>query len=299
VAAWRTNSIPESSLPGGYPLSSELPPVATPGHRTEYYGANVTWRSEVLEKTIADDQPILSLTQTRDPEYQAGRPYHERWNGAALNATVTPLYAGNPILTRQDNSFYANFSGYSDGNGHVGWLYTMADNDLSLYQGDTLLGEFTGVFATFGSWNVAAEPATYRMRYAFDLPDPYLLSRRAESEWTFTSSADQQGELPLTSIGFQPDLGLDNSSRAGTVLTIPLTFAQQASAGTVKSATVSVSYDDGATWVAVPTTEHHGQFTATVRQPAGTSGFVSLRATAMDTKGNTVTTTVYQAYALK
>jgi hypothetical protein len=67
----------------------------------------------------------------------------------------------------------------------------------------------------------------------------------------------------------------------------------------VKSATVSVSYDDGATWVAVPTTEQHGQYTATVRQPKGVSGFVSLRATAVDSKGNTVTTTVYRAYQLR
>jgi subtilisin family serine protease len=299
VAAWRTNSMPESSLAGNYPLSSELPAVATPGHRTEYYDTTVPWRSEVLEKTVADDQPILSLAQTGDPAYRAGRPYQERWNGAALDTTMIPLYPGNPVLTRQDNWIYANVSGASDGNGHIGWLYTMTDNDLALYQGDTLLGEFAGVFATFGSWEVAAAPTTYRMRYAFNLPDPFLLSRRTESEWTFTTSADQQGELPLTSIGFQPDLGPDNTSRAGSVQSIPLTFAQQATAGKVKSATVSVSYDDGATWVAVATTEHDGQFTASVRQPAGTSGFVSLRATAVDTKGNTVTTTVIRAYALK
>jgi len=194
---------------------------------------------------------------------------------------------------------YASFSGYADGDGHVGWPYTMTDNDLSLYQGDTLLGEYTGVFGTFGSWDVAAAPTTYRMRYAYDLPGPSRLSTRTETEWTFTTSADQQGDLPLTSIGFRPDLALDNSSRAGSVQTIPLTFVRQTTAGQVKSAAVSVSYDDGATWVAVPTAEQHGQYTATVHQPKGGTGFVSLRATAVDTKGNTVTTTVYRAYELK
>jgi hypothetical protein len=120
-----------------------------------------------------------------------------------------------------------------------------------------------------------------------------------ESVWTFTSSADQQDVLPLTSIGFRPDVGLDNSTRAGSTVTIPLTFAQQATAGRVKSASVSVSLDGGATWVAVPTFDRFGTYTATVWHPRGTSGFVSLRATAVDTKGNSVTTTVHRAYELR
>jgi subtilisin family serine protease len=299
VAAWRTNRMPEPSLPGDYPLSSELPPVATPAHRTEYYNGDVKWWSGILEKTVADDTPILDLAQKQDPDYRSGRRYQERWNGAALNTTLTPVSTGNVAVVRYGNSLYANFSGYADGDGHVGWLYEVANNDLTLHHGDTLLGEFTGVFGHFGYWDVAAEPTTYQLRYVFDLPDQYRLSRRTESVWTFTTSADQEGELPLTSIGFQPDLALDNSSRAGSTQTIPLTFAQQATAGRVKSAEVSVSFDDGATWVAVPTAEKEGKYTAKVSQPKDKSGFVSLRATAVDSNGNTVTTTVYRAYELK
>lgn len=298
VAAWRTNAMPEPSLPGAYPLSSELPPVATPGRRTEYYSGDVPWLSGIIEKTIADDQWILDLAQKQDPGYRSGRRYQETWDGATLDTTLTPVYPGSTAVVRQGDSLYASFSGYADGDGHVGWPYTMTDNDLALYQGDTLLGEYTGVFGTFGSWDVAAAPTTYRMRYAYDLPGPSRLSTRTETEWTFTTSADQQGDAPLTSIGFRPELALDNSSRAGSVQTIPLTFVRQATAGQVKSATVSVSYDNGATWVAVPTVEQHGQYTATVHQPKA-PGFVSLRATAVDSKGNTVTTTVYRAYELK
>ncbi|MFC0509287.1 S8 family serine peptidase [Micromonospora costi] len=299
VAAWRTNNMPEPSIPGDYPASSQLPPVSTPAHRTEYYSGDVPWRSGIVEKTIADDLWILDLAQKQDPDYQPGRRYHERWNGAALNTTLAPVSTGNQAVVRQGNGIWANFSGYVDSDGHIGWLHTMTGNRLGLYQGDALLGEFTGVFGTFGNWEVAAEATTYQMRYSFDLPDPYRLSRRLESVWTFTTSADQEGELPLTSIGFQPELALDNSSQAGTKLTIPLTFAQQATAGRVTSAEVSVSYDDGTTWVSVPTTEKNGKYTAEVRQPKDKTGFVSLRATAADSKGNTVTTTVHRAYELK
>jgi subtilisin family serine protease len=299
VSAWRTNKMPEPSLPGDYPSSSELPPVATPAHRTEYYSGSVPWRSRIVEKTIADDSAILELAQTQDPDYRSGRRYQERWNGAALNITMTQTSPGNPVALRQGNSLYATFAGYADGDGHVGylgWPYPTTNYHLTLQKGDTSLGEYDYFF---GNWEVAAEPTKYQMRYAVDFADPYRLSRRLESVYTFTTSADQEGELPLTSIGFNPDLALDNSSRAGSMLTIPLTFAQQATAGRVKSAKVSVSFDDGDTWVAVPTAERHGEYTATVWQPKDKSGFVSLRATAVDSEGNTVTTTVYRAYELK
>jgi hypothetical protein len=299
VAAVRTNSIPEPSLAGAFPLSSDLPPVATPAHRTEYYSGDVPWRSGIVEATIADGATILDLSQKQDPDYRSGRHYSERWNGAALNTTLAPVYPGNQTVLRQGDSIYANFSGYADSDGHVGWLYTMTDNDLALYQGDTLLGEYTGVFGTFGSWDVSAATTTYRLRYALNLPDPYRLSRRMESEWTFTTSTDQQDELPLTSIGFRPELAPDNSSKAGSTLTIPLTFFQQKTAGRVTSAKVSVSFDAGTTWTAVPTTEKDGNYTAKVSQPKGRTGFVSLRATAVDSKGNAVTTTVYRAYEVR
>ncbi|WP_203919136.1 S8 family peptidase [Rugosimonospora africana] len=299
VVATRTNSIPEPSLAGAYPSSSDLPPVGTPAHRTEYYSGDVQWRSEIAETSVADDQLILDLKQLQDPGYRAGRRYHERWDGAVLGATLTPVGPGATAVLRQGDEIYATFDGYADGDGHVGWPYAMTNNDLALYKGDTLLGEFTGTFGHFGNWDVAAERTTYRLTYSYDLPGPYRLSTRTESVWTFTTSADQQGALPLTSIGFDPDLAPDNSDRVGGMLTIPLTFAQQATAGRVKSAKVSVSFDDGATWVAAPTAEKGGRYVATVRQPKDKSGFVSLRATAVDSKGNTVTTTVYRAYEVK
>ncbi|MFI6262127.1 S8 family serine peptidase [Micromonospora sp. NPDC051006] len=296
VSARRSNSTPDPDLAGGYMLTSELPPVATPGRRTEYYSGEVQWRSDVIEKTVAGDLWILDLAQTQNSDYRPRRDYTERWNGAALNTTLSPVYPGSPVVVRQGNTVRAAFNGYADGDGHVGLPYQMTNHQLTLQTGDTVLGTFDYLY---GNWDVAAEPTTYQMRYAFDLPDPYRLSRRMETEWTFTTSADQEGALPLTSIGFRPALALDNSARAGSTLTIPLTFAQQATAGRVTSATMSVSFDDGRTWKAVPTAEKRGQYSATVSHPRNTSGFVSLRATAVDSKGNTATTTVYRAYQLR
>ncbi|SCL37027.1 Subtilase family protein [Micromonospora pallida] len=296
VAASRTNTTPDPDVSGGgLMLTSELPAVATPGRRTEYYNGAVQWRSVVREETVAGGLLILDLTHPQAVTYQPGRDYVERWNGAVLQTTLTPQY-GSPLVTRQGNAVRASLTDYADGAGHVGLPYSMTNHRFTLHRGDTLVGEYNYLY---GSWEVAAEPTTYRMRYELDLPEPYRLSRRLETEWTFTTSAAQEGALPLTSIGFQPALALDNSAQAGKKLDIPLTFAQQATAGRITSADVSVSYDDGRTWTAVRTTEKHGQYTATVQHPKGTSGFVSLRATAVDSAGNTVTTTVYRAYQLR
>lgn len=299
VQAWRTNSINEPSVGGAYPLSSELPPVATPARRTEYYAGDVPWRSTLRELATVDQAPVLDLAQNKDLDYRPGHRYDERWNGAALNTTLTPVYEGSSAVVRQGDTIWASFNGWADGAGHVGYPYPVTNHHLSLHRGDVLLGEFTGVFGQFGYWNLTAEPATYRLTYAADLPAPFRLSQRMESVWTFTSSADQQNELPLTSVGFRPDLGLDNSARAGSTVAVPLTFVQQATAGPVKSASVSVSFDGGATWRDVPTSKRSGTYTASVSHPRDRSGFVSLRATAVDTKGNTVTTTVLRAYQVK
>ncbi|GIJ50552.1 serine protease [Virgisporangium aliadipatigenens] len=293
VTAWRSNMIPEPSLAGAYPLSSELPPVTAPAHRVEYYSGNVPWRSRVVERDVVDGAPLLDLAQQQDAGYRSGRRHSERWNGAVFSTTVAPAYVGSPVLVRQGNSFYAGFSAFADGAGHIGWPYAVDGLQLSLRRGDTELGEYP---ATFGSWEVGADPAGYRLRFAVDLGEPFVLSRRTETEWTFRSSAVQEGEVPLTSIGLEPQLGPDNSARAGEVVSVPLTFVSQGPVGRVRSATVSASYDEGRTWVPAPTVERHGKYTAQVRAPHHHKGFVALRVSMVDSYGNTTTTKVLRAY---
>ena len=62
---------------------------------------------------------------------------------------------------------------------------------------------------------------------------------------------------------------------------------------------VDVSYDGGKTWskAKLVRTSADG-WSALLRHPAGT-GYVSLRASARDTAGNTVTQRIIQAYRLR
>lgn len=68
------------------------------------------------------------------------------------------------------------------------------------------------------------------------------------------------------------------------------------------SATVSASFDDGQTWTAALRATALGgdTFAVAIGQPAaaGTDGFASLRVTASDGTGNSVTQTIIRAYGL-
>jgi hypothetical protein len=70
-----------------------------------------------------------------------------------------------------------------------------------------------------------------------------------------------------------------------------ITPQQGAHVGTIVRRTIEASFDDGVTWTPV----RLQQDAALVRHPAG-SGFVSLRATAADSDGNTVEQTIIHAY---
>jgi hypothetical protein len=69
-------------------------------------------------------------------------------------------------------------------------------------------------------------------------------------------------------------------------------------AGANRSLTVEVSYDTGETWWPATLTTVDGKRTAWVDHPR-IDGYVSLRATAVDTKGNTVAQTFLRAYPIQ
>jgi hypothetical protein len=103
--------------------------------------------------------------------------------------------------------------------------------------------------------------------------------------------------LDLSTVRFAPDLDDRTAAPAGRRVVVPVSLQRQIASGAAraKALAVQVSYDDGATWR--PVAVHRslrGQF-VTLDHPRG-SGFVSLKATATDTSGNTVEQVVIRAY---
>ncbi|WP_328886059.1 hypothetical protein [Streptomyces sp. NBC_00316] len=120
--------------------------------------------------------------------------------------------------------------------------------------------------------------------------------------FTFRSAAvDQKTALPVMVVRYPADLGRDDAARPGSTLRLPVRIQRQAGSPDipVDTLTVEASYDDGATWQPTGVRhDHAGHWSALVHHPRR-AGYVSLRATATDARGNQVEQTVIHAYQLR
>ena len=103
--------------------------------------------------------------------------------------------------------------------------------------------------------------------------------------------------LSLLAVRFAPDLDEYNRAPASSAFTLPMSVERNGTNPTVRELALQVSYDDGATWQPAQLTATDGHWTAQLQHPAG-AAFVSLRATATDSDGNSVDQTIIRAYAL-
>ncbi|GGU76705.1 peptidase [Streptomyces filipinensis] len=124
------------------------------------------------------------------------------------------------------------------------------------------------------------------------------------SEWTFRSAAtaeDHWTYLPLINLAFDVDTDLAGTVRGGR--RVPVGFgasyvAGAAGTGTLGEGRLAVSYDGGATWRAVPLKGAGASWRGTLTVPRGASS-VSLRATAHDDKGGSVTQEIVRAVGVR
>ena len=184
---------------------------------------------------------------------------------------------------------------------------TLVQGRTALYRDDVLIGE--SPFAGRGVFMLPPEPAQYRLEVTA-VHDPRLeLSTWVTAAWTFTSAhveggggkgGGKGGGLPqaLSAVRFAPVLDEANALPAGRGHVVPVRVDGQAgsAAGAVAALSVDASFDDGDTWQPVRTVLLPGGGLAIV-PPAG-PGYVSLRATARDTGGNTVEVTIIRAYRI-
>ena len=92
-------------------------------------------------------------------------------------------------------------------------------------------------------------------------------------------------------------LTLPGTTRAGRqVLRVAAGHLQLAKAIPVISASVSVSFDGGKTWHQAKLTGHDGSYAAVFTAPAGVK--VSLRTSASDAAGGSITETLTNAYQI-
>ncbi|WP_306215633.1 S8 family serine peptidase [Actinoplanes sp. RD1] len=266
-------------------------PFTLPFERTTYVNTDsgVRWQSDLQEKVQSDPESfpeIHSVTSSAAQQYTAGQVYHQDGNTGVFAPSTT-----DGLSTRAKNEILIDVPLFSDGAGRQGRSWVMDTARTSLSAGSTSYGSAAADTTTF---KVPAARQNYRLEMSAARSAPFTVSTSVTGVWTFSSQAGSS-VLPLSSVQFNPTLSATNQAPAGT-FTIPATVRRAAgsAAAPARSLTAEYSVDDGKTWKPAVVGGYGDQRTVRVTNPTG--GYVSLRATTIDTAGNTATITVIRAY---
>ncbi|WP_405055818.1 S8 family serine peptidase [Kribbella sp. NBC_01505] len=219
--------------------------------------------------------------------YRAGRTYEERWNAAAFGPRL--FHAA-----RTGARMVLLIGNHGDAAGHIG--HAVADSaKVTLYRD----GEQVASGDSFGYLdvdNLPAGEAPYKLVTSSTQSGTGFASR-VELTATFTSApTTKETALPISTVRFQPKVDDHNLATRTKVTALPV-LVDGLKPSQVKTLTVEVSGDDGATWKAAKVRRTAKGFTATFDTPAGTG--ISLRASVTDRAGNNTTQTVHNTYRLK
>jgi hypothetical protein len=316
-------------------LSAEFMPIRLPGLATEYVsgGPDRIWSTQYVEFTNQTD-PFGGGGQTGAFEsLAAGSQTTEDWNRYPLHSgpmqvltTAVPFAQAIPSASRTGNQVAIDPVPFSDSQpGHIGsglfpgartnpsGSYTLSADGRRIAAGTAIAGP---VFAS-----VPTGPSLLRYTLTASRSGPaYQLSPASRTVWTWRSQRDPAARVPASWICFrakgqneivatqrcavQPmmtleyqvqGLGLRGIAPAGPqVLSFTAGHLQLSRASAVTGATAAVSFD-GAHWQpATVTSQGAGQFRAAFTAPPG--ALVTLRVTARDAAGGSISDTIQRAY---
>ncbi|MFC4909208.1 hypothetical protein [Actinomadura gamaensis] len=291
-------------------VSHDVTAGATPVAQTVHATPGVLWRSShrIGGADCASGRPEVTEVTEGAERFPSARDYTRRWLTAPL--TPGPSFWNardlSPAVVRHQDLLDVNMSLFSDGvPGHVGprsapWEDGHITGRTTLMQDGRQLG--TSPYAGYGSFTLPRESSHYRLETHAERKVPWSpLSTRTDAVWTFTSAHTDGTAVPaLMTVRY--DAGLDDHSRApaGSAHRIEARIQTPpgVEAAEVEQLRVRVSYDDGKTWHDTSVQAGDDGWTIDLHHPAHAE-YVSLRAIAADTRGNTVTQTTIRAYALR
>ncbi|MEV6107642.1 S8 family serine peptidase [Streptomyces sp. NPDC051940] len=282
---------------------------AYPSVRTEYVSPQYGDSFWYEDHTAGYDSPEQQQMRGGADRYRAGKAYSTEWFAPVHH----PRFGDGFESTITDNwGVQVNIPTFSDdGAGHSGVMTgaydEYASGTIALYDGGALVKQSKGGFI----WaDLPREAKPYRVvAQAVRDGELWRTSTKVRTEYGFTHHPNAEGDytrydLKLLNLAFDVPTDLRGDAAAGRALTVGLGaetgdwIAGEQFKG--ESATLSVSYDDGATWQAVPVTKTAaGRWTAkfTTRDTPG--GFVSLRASSKGPDGLSVSQEVIRAFGLK
>ncbi|MFV2172724.1 S8 family serine peptidase [Actinomadura sp. LOL_016] len=260
-------------------------------------GDQVRWGQELRLNDESGDNFARMFKDERT--YRAG-PHVDAWNAAVLGPTPADwsnVRDGNVLAVASSCSTTGALD--SCGRDYTGTGTISLSRDGTVLQEKRIGGTSTPEIEV----TVPAEAGTYTVRESIAWPDRPAGSVATEQNtvWTFRSAGTEEAErLPLLAARFLP-AGLDERNRApgDRAALVPYWVERNpgAPAVPVTSTKVEASFDDGATWRVLRAAGGPALGVVQV-DPDDGAEFVSLRATAEDRDGNTVTQTVIRAYGL-
>ncbi len=222
---------------------------------------------------------------------RAGATTTHTFDNAVFGPALDTEPGARPAGVRDGAALSLDVPLLADGEGHAPSAPRFRAATTTLHRDGVLIGTRRGEPGR-GTFTTTPGAASYRLTATATRGDGAAPSGRVTAAWTFTSAATARPTaLPLSTVRFTPALGLDGTAPADDRMRVPVTV-QGAAAGTgVRSLAVSVSTDNGTTWTRVPVADGRAAF----RNPAAGRS-VSLRAELTDTRGNTLTQTLTNAY---
>ncbi|AGL16782.1 S8 family serine peptidase [Actinoplanes sp. N902-109] len=285
--------------PLGSAASLDYAETPARGDRTDWITAGETW---VAEAVLPGEQSQHSAPTA----YQAGSKHPEHWFGPVQRPRLVDEPDGLLVFRQEGGWLFANIPGWGDsGTAHAGRTTDNpdVDNRMALYQGDKLVSSADRYTPLLVAGPLAAGRLPYRLvsentRGAW--AGPYSTSTR--TEWTFDSGDVAPGTVvspPLIQLDYAVDTDPDGKAKRTSDLTIGTSVLRSATgAGTVRTVTLDVSYDEGVTWHPASLKARSGGWETRMDAPA-TAQFVTLRTTASDTVGNTVSQQITRAFGLR
>ncbi|MFI7703812.1 S8 family peptidase [Nonomuraea sp. NPDC049480] len=288
-------------------ISTNLPMAGVPRTRVDYVTPDpeLRWSTSAIspERPYNNmwphpDTPRVALSSPEFRPYEAG----ERVRRTMFEQPLLPGANPRNPLRREGDRLRISMQGFVDAGGNYGEAYTTSyerglKTGFRLYRGDTLLWQTN--YLPSGTGTLPAERSAYRIEYDVANEAEWAkMSTRTRAVWTFASErAAGTTVIPLLLAAFDAPVDLRNQAASRT-LGLRLFHQEGAEQRAVKSVSLEVSYDDGATWRSARLRDRGGRtYEATLDRVR--SGFVSLRLEASDAGGNTLKQEVIRAYAVR
>jgi hypothetical protein len=273
----------------------------TAAERTDYVStyAGVTWYENVTHESGWEQRGVRQAYEPRSSTTRS-------WFAPVVAPRTGDGYWG----PRHSGDWFAVNVPDSGGPAGITGGFPWGETPVTsrLFQGDTLVQESISHAVQTAVPEVDG-PQPYRFEIDTDAADEtHRYSTSTRTAWTFVAdqadpvpAGEQGAPLPLLQLDYDVETALDGTVRAGAQVPFavaPYAVPGASRAGSVTGATLEVSYDGGRSWTAMKLRKDGDRWETRLRIPSRGADLVSLRATARDDAGNSVTQKVVSAFGI-